>query len=242
MRCLVKQHILQSFDILSFQNKLLDWYEDKKRDLPSRQPSNPYYIWISEVMLQQTRVDTVIPNFENFITLFTTFQELVAAYEQEVLKAWEGLGYYSRARNLHHAAKEVVHSFNGVIPNDPEQFGQLKGVGPYTRGAVMSIAFCLPEPAVDANVMRVLSRVLRMEENISEQCVKKEFDTIMRVIVLADVPSSFNQGLMELGALICTSKEPMCMFCPVKSQCRAYEAGIQNELPIHGKKKRQRQT
>lgn len=236
----MKQHILQYFDIPSFQNNLLDWYEDEKRDLPWRQSKNPYYIWVSEIMLQQTRVDTVIPYFKNFITLFPTIQELAAADEQEVLKAWEGLGYYSRARNLHHAAKEVVHSFNGKIPNDPEQFSKLKGVGPYTKGAVMSIAFGLPEPAVDANVMRVLSRVLRIEENISEHRVKRDFEDITRTLVPVDDASSFNQGLMELGALICTPREPICMFCPIQSQCRAYEDGVQNELPIKGKKKKQR--
>lgn len=236
----MKQHILQHFDISSFQENILSWYEGEKRDLPWRRSGNPYYIWVSEIMLQQTRVDTVIPFFENFITLFPTIYDLAEADEQNVLKAWEGLGYYSRARNLHHAAKEVIKKHDGVVPNDPEAFGALKGVGPYTRGAVMSIAYGLPEPAVDANVMRVLSRILRIEENISEHRVKNEFEHITRQLVPHEDPSSFNQGLMELGALICTPKEPMCIFCPVASSCRAYEAGVQEQLPVKGKKKKQR--
>lgn len=236
----MKQHILQHFDIPSFQEKILHWYEGEKRDLPWRRSGNPYYIWVSEIMLQQTRVDTVIPFFENFITLFPTIEELASAEEQDVLKAWEGLGYYSRARNLHHAAKEVVEKYDGIIPRDPSTFGSLKGVGPYTRGAVMSIAYGLPEPAVDANVMRVLSRILRYEENISEHRVKKEFEHITRELVPVEDPSSFNQGLMELGALICTPKEPMCIFCPVQSLCVAYNDGVQDQLPIKGKKKKQR--
>lgn len=236
----MKQQNLQHFDIPSFQNGILTWYENEKRDLPWRRSINPYYIWVSEIMLQQTRVDTVIPFFEHFITLFPTIQDLATADEQLVLKAWEGLGYYSRARNLHHAAKEVVEKYNGIVPKDPKVFGTLKGVGPYTRGAVMSIAYGFPEPAVDANVMRVLSRILRIEENISEHRVKNEFETITRELVPQEDPSSFNQGLMELGALICTPKEPMCMFCPVQSLCRAYEDGVQEQLPIKGKKKKQR--
>lgn len=236
----MKQQILQFFDISLFRENILSWYEGEKRDLPWRQSNNPYYIWVSEIMLQQTRVDTVIPFFDNFIYLFPTIEDLAEADEQHVLKAWEGLGYYSRARNLHHAAKEVVEKHNGVVPKDPQVFETLKGVGPYTRGAVMSIAYGFPEPAVDANVMRVLSRVLLIEENISEHRVRNAFEHITRELVPAQDPSSFNQGLMELGALVCTPKKPLCIFCPVQSSCRAYEAGAQEELPVKGKKKKQR--
>lgn len=236
----MEPYILQHFDIPSFQQTLMDWYEAEKRDLPWRRSNNPYYIWISEIMLQQTRVDTVIPYFKHFITLFPTIHDLADADEQVVLKAWEGLGYYSRARNLHHAAKTVVQQYDGIVPKDPELFGALKGVGPYTRGAVMSIAYGFAEPAVDANVMRVLSRVLRIEENISEHRVKKEFEDVTRALVPYEDPSSFNQGVMELGALICTPKEPLCIFCPVQSSCRAYAHGVERDLPVKGKKKKQR--
>lgn len=238
--CFVKHQILQHFDISSFQQQLLEWYEEEKRDLPWRRSANPYHVWVSEIMLQQTRVDTVIPYFERFITLFPTVHDLAEADEQTVLKLWEGLGYYSRARNLHHAAKKVVREYGGIVPKNVQDFGSLKGVGPYTRGAVMSIAYGLPEPAVDGNVMRVLSRVLMIEENISEHRVKKEFEELTRELVPKEDPSSFNQGLMELGALVCTPKQPTCLLCPVESLCRGYAHGMERELPIKGKKKKQR--
>lgn len=238
--CSVKHHILQHFDISSFQQRLLQWYEEEKRDLPWRRSVNPYHVWVSEIMLQQTRVDTVIPYFERFITSFPTVQDLAGADEQTVLKLWEGLGYYSRARNLHHAAKEVVREYGSIVPKDVQAFGSLKGVGPYTRGAVMSIAYGLPEPAVDGNVMRVLSRVLCMEENISEHRVKKQFGELTRELVPAEDPSSFNQGLMELGALVCTPKQPTCLLCPVQSLCRGFSHGMEHVLPIKGKKAKQR--
>src|SRR5690625_1104278 len=192
------QKLLHHFNKNKFSENLLQWYKDNKRDLPWRKTKDPYKIWVSEIMLQQTKVDTVIPYFENFMTNFPTIYDLAAANEQEVLKMWEGLGYYSRARNLYTAAQEVVTKYNGNIPKDRELIGKLKGIGPYTRGAILSIAFNQPEPAVDGNVMRVLSRVLQIKDNINEQKVKKKFENIAKEIISKEDPSSFNQGLMEI--------------------------------------------
>ena len=234
------EKVLHPFDKLAFQKNLITWYEENKRILPWRQTTNPYYIWISEIMLQQTKVDTVIHYYEKFIQAYPTIGDLAAADEQEVLKLWEGLGYYSRARNLHHAAKEVVEKYDGIVPDDPTILGTLKGIGPYTRGAISSIAFGLPEPAVDGNVMRVLSRVLLMKDNISEAKTKTKFEHLIRELISQDHPSAFNQGLMELGALICTPTSPACLLCPVQNECRAFAEGMEQELPIKLKKKKQR--
>lgn len=231
---------LQKFNNFIFAEALTSWYEANKRELPWRKSKDPYRIWISEVMLQQTKVDTVIDYYNKFLTLYPTVYDLAEAEEQEVLKVWEGLGYYSRARNLHRAAQTVVSTYNGVMPEDPELLGQLKGIGPYTKGAIASIAFGKPEPAVDGNVMRVLSRVLSITDNISDQKTRKRFEKIVRELIVETDPSSFNQGLMELGALICTPKKPACLHCPVKEQCRALAVGEQEELPVKLKKKKQR--
>lgn len=231
---------LQNFDILTFDNRLTEWYETNKRILPWRQTNDPYRIWVSEIMLQQTKVDTVIDYYQRFLKKYPTIFDLAAAAEEDVLKTWEGLGYYSRARNLHTAAKDVVARFDGKVPNDPKLLGELKGIGPYTRGAILSIAFGQPEPAVDGNVMRVLSRVLYIEDNVSDQKVRKRFEEIIRELIRDADPSAFNQGLMELGALICTPRKPLCLHCPVNTMCRAHEVGETDRLPIKLKKKKQR--
>lgn len=230
---------LQNIDIHAFQHHLLSWYGKNKRDLPWRKDQDPYKIWVSEVMLQQTRVDTVIPYFEHFMSLYPTVTHLAEANEQDVLKVWEGLGYYSRARNLHDAAKEVVAAYDGVVPDEPKKLGSLKGIGPYTQGAIMSIAFNEPEPAVDGNVMRVLSRILLVTDNISEQRVRRKFESYVRQLISRDDPASFNQGLMELGALICTPRNPICTECPVKKHCNAYEAGVEQQLPVKSRPRKQ---
>jgi len=232
--------VLRKFNIFQFQTDLLEWYGQNKRDLPWRQDQNPYKVWVSEIMLQQTQVDTVIPYFYRFMEQFPTVYDLASADEQEVLKAWEGLGYYSRARNLQNAVREVVSEYNGKVPDQPKQLGELKGIGPYTRGAILSIAFNQPEPAVDGNVMRVLSRIFNIHDDISVGRTRKSFEEIVREIISEEDPSSFNQALMELGALICTPKSPMCMFCPVMEHCEAYEEGIQEQLPVKAKKAKQK--
>src|SRR5690625_1986240 len=233
-------NVLQNFDVKAFQDNLIRWYNENKRDLPWRKDQDPYKVWVSEIMLQQTRVDTVIPYFNRFINLYPTVYDLAKADSQEVLKQWEGLGYYSRARNLQHAVKEVVSSYGGVVPTNPKELGSLKGIGPYTRGAILSIAFDQPEPAVDGNVMRVLSRVLKIEDNISEQKVRKQFENYAREMIPVEDPASFNQGIMELGALVCTPKNPQCLTCPVQQYCRAYDEKVVEQLPIKTKAKKEK--
>lgn len=231
---------LQNFDKASFVEALSVWYEENKRDLPWRKTKDPYKIWVSEIMLQQTKVDTVIGYYEKFMERFPTVHDLAYAQEQEVLKMWEGLGYYSRARNLHTAAQEVVEDLNGNIPTNPVVLGKLKGIGPYTKGAISSIAYGEREPAVDGNVMRVLSRVLNISDNISDQKTRRRFEHIIRELLPFGDPSSFNQGLMELGALICVPKSPACLQCPVRMYCRGLETGEMINLPVKQKKKKQR--
>lgn len=232
---------LQYFDNQQFETSIIEWFQMNKRDLPWRNTKDPYKIWVSEIMLQQTKVDTVIPYYERFLKKFPTVFALAAAEEQAVLKMWEGLGYYSRARNLHAAAKQVVKDYNGIVPNTEGEISKLKGVGPYTRGAVLSIAYGLPSPAVDGNVMRVMSRVLGSTDNISEAKTKKNVEEMMRTIITDKNPSAFNQGLMEIGALVCTPKKPTCLHCPVREQCRALADGIVEELPVKGKQKKQKE-
>ncbi|WP_138420762.1 A/G-specific adenine glycosylase [Aquibacillus sediminis] len=235
-----KANQLKNFNIKAFQSDLIDWFLDEKRDLPWRKDQDPYKVWVSEIMLQQTKVDTVIPYFNRFMEKFPTLKHLAEADEQEVLKEWEGLGYYSRARNLQTAVKEVVETYNSKVPDDRKELASLKGVGPYTTGAILSIAYGIPEPAVDGNVMRVLSRVLRIEEDIAKPKARRVFETHLHELISKQDPSSFNQGLMELGALICTPKAPSCLLCPVQQHCRAFAEGVQEQLPIKSKKKKQK--
>lgn len=228
---------LQKININKFQKDLVSWYEAEKRDLPWRHERDPYKIWVSEIMLQQTRVDTVIPYFNRFMEQFPTVESLAGADEEAVMKAWEGLGYYSRVRNLQSAVKEVAESYGGVVPADKDEFLSLKGVGPYTGGAVLSIAYGLPEPAVDGNVMRVMSRILTIWDDIAKPSARKIFEQAVRKIMYEEDPSSFNQALMELGATICTPTSPACLLCPVQNHCQAFEEGVQRELPVKTKKK-----
>ncbi|GIM46803.1 A/G-specific adenine glycosylase [Collibacillus ludicampi] len=217
--------------------RLLTWYEEKKRDLPWRRTRDPYKIWVSEVMLQQTRVETVIPYWERFIDKFPTIQALAHAPEEEVLKAWEGLGYYSRARNLQAAVREVEERYGGQVPDTLEEISSLPGVGSYTAGAVLSIAYDVDVPAVDGNVLRVLARLFLIEQDIMKQRVRKRFEELAEFLIPPGRAASFNQALMELGATVCIPKVPRCPQCPLQSLCRAYAEGMQEELPVKGKKK-----
>lgn len=220
-----------------FQQDLLHWYDGNKRDLPWRRERDPYKIWVSEIMLQQTKVDTVIPYYERFMSLFPTVEDLAAAEEETVLKAWEGLGYYSRARNLHQAVKEVNESYGGIVPNSEKDVSALKGVGPYTAGAILSIAYNIPAPAVDGNVMRVLARIFAIYDDIAKASTRKKFESIVREIISEERASDFNQALMELGAIICTPRNPACLICPVQNHCVARKEGVQDLLPVKAKKK-----
>ncbi|MDQ0430561.1 A/G-specific adenine glycosylase [Planomicrobium stackebrandtii] len=223
---------------MQFQHDLISWFAAEKRDLPWRRTADPYQIWISEIMLQQTRVDTVIPYYKRFIEKFPTLNDLAEADEQILLKQWEGLGYYSRARNLQAGVKEVAENYGGIVPDNRKEISSLKGVGPYTAGAVLSIAYGVPEHAVDGNVMRVLSRILLIEEDIAKPKTRKIFEEAVTEIISHEDPSSFNQGLMELGALICTPTSPKCLLCPVREHCAAFHEGRQHDLPIKTKAKK----
>ncbi|MFC0557520.1 A/G-specific adenine glycosylase [Halalkalibacter alkalisediminis] len=233
------QEYLRDFNVTGFQESLVDWFLENQRELPWRESKDPYRVWVSEIMLQQTRVDTVIPYYQAFMREFPTLEALAEAEEDRILKAWEGLGYYSRVRNLQTAVREVVEKYEGTVPDTRKEISSLKGVGPYTAGAILSIAYGKPEPAVDGNVMRVLSRVFLIDEDIAKPATRKIFEGILYDLVSKKDPSSFNQGLMELGALICTPTSPGCLLCPVREYCRANEKGVQAELPIKTKKKKQ---
>jgi A/G-specific adenine glycosylase len=231
---------IEKLDIKAFQEELISWFTLEMRDLPWRKDRDPYKVWVSEIMLQQTRVDTVIPYFNRFVDQFPTLTDLAVADEEKVLKAWEGLGYYSRVRNLQSAVQEVKEKYQGEVPNTPEGIASLKGVGPYTAGAILSIAYGIPEPAVDGNVMRVLSRILSIWEDIAKPATRKIHEAAVRRLISHINPSYFNQALMELGALICTPTSPSCLLCPVRDYCNAFAEGVQTELPIKSKKTKQR--
>jgi A/G-specific adenine glycosylase len=228
---------VKHIDHVQFQSDLLNWYNENKRDLPWRREKDPYKIWVSEIMLQQTQVDTVIPYYERFMALFPTLNDLAEAEEETVLKAWEGLGYYSRARNLHTAVKEVAATYGGQVPNTSDKVKTLRGVGPYTAGAILSIAYNIPAPAVDGNVMRVISRLYTIYDDISKPSSRHTFEMLVMKLISQERASDFNQALMELGALICTPKQPACLLCPVQEQCAAREEGVQELLPVKAKKK-----
>ena len=219
-----------------FQDQFIQWYEQEKRNLPWRYNRDPYRIWISEIMLQQTRVDTVIDYFYRFMEWFPTIEELANAPEEKLLKAWEGLGYYSRARNIQAAAKQIMSEFDGKMPQTPEEISSLKGIGPYTTGAIASIAFGLPEPAVDGNVMRVVSRLFCIEADIAKASSRKIFDEAMRKIIDETYPGEFNQAMMDLGSAICTPTSPKCEACPIQAFCLANKRGIQTSFPVKTKK------
>lgn len=223
--------------VIEIQSNLLNWYQENKRDLPWRKSKDPYKVWVSEIMLQQTKVATVIPYYDRFMETFPTLQDLADADEQKVLKMWEGLGYYSRARNLHRAVKEVRDVYHGKVPDEPEQFGKLRGVGPYTKGAVLSIAFNKKIPAVDGNVMRVFSRWFTIYDDIARSKTRKKMEQYAMELIPEKAPGDFNQALMDLGATICTPTSPSCLFCPVQQSCQAFHEGVQDELPVKKKEK-----
>ncbi|MUT67767.1 A/G-specific adenine glycosylase [Paenibacillus sp. NEAU-GSW1] len=220
-----------------FSRELLNWYRANKRTLPWRANRDPYRVWVSEIMLQQTRVDTVIPYYERFMDRFPTIKALAGAPEEDVLKCWEGLGYYSRARNLQAGARMVMELYGGTVPDDKTAVAGLKGVGPYTSGAIMSIAFNRPEPAVDGNVMRVLSRYFCLEDDIAKPATRVRIEKLAASLIPEGAAGDFNQGLMELGALVCTPKSPSCLPCPVMEHCAGRMAGREQELPIKTKAK-----
>ena len=210
---------------------LLRWYKANRRRLPWRENPEPYRVWVSEIMLQQTRVETVIPYFERFLERFPTVEELAAASEDEVLTLWSGLGYYRRARSLLEGAKVVLASHGGVFPRSYEAALEIPGIGPYTAAAILSIAYGEPYPVLDGNVERVLARILRLKENPRKTAVKKRLREIAGSWMPRDQASSFNQAMMELGALICTPATPGCSDCPVSKHCLAAEHRDAEKFP-----------
>jgi A/G-specific adenine glycosylase len=218
-----------------FQEQLLQWYHDNKRVLPWRLTSDPYQIWLSEIMLQQTQVKTVIDYFNRFIMKYPDVLALSKGHEEDVLKLWEGLGYYSRARRLIPCARIVVEKFEGEFPEDYSLLLTLPGIGTYTAGAIASIAYNKKVPAVDGNVMRVYSRHFYMKADISKNSSKKIFENKVKETLPEDC-RHFNQALMELGALICSPQKPKCLECPINSTCEAYHRNCVMTLPVKSKK------
>jgi A/G-specific adenine glycosylase len=213
-------------------SKLLAWYHAHGRTLPWRGHRDPYAVWVSEIMLQQTRVETVIPYFDKWMRLFPTVETLASASEQDVLNAWEGLGYYSRARNFHKAAKVVVEKYNGQLPRDLEELGRLPGIGRYTVGALASILFGMDEPALDGNLKRVYARLFDVSEPVDSPQGEKILWQIAKENVPKGQAADFNQALMDLGAMICLPKNPRCLICPVMTLCQARENGTQEIRPV----------
>ncbi|MDN6294335.1 MULTISPECIES: A/G-specific adenine glycosylase [Alkalibacterium] len=219
-----------------FRLTLLTWYDENKRDLPWRKTSNPYYVWVSEIMLQQTQVDTVIPYYNRFIATLPTISDLAEASEETLLKLWEGLGYYSRVRNMKVAAIQIQNDFDGIFPKNHKDVLTLKGIGPYTAGAVTSIAFNQAHPAVDGNVMRVLSRLFEIDLDISKASTRKVFEQIISHLIDPVRPGDFNQALMDLGATICTPKNYSPELSPVKEFNASYINETWRKYPVKKKK------
>ncbi|MBI3652232.1 MAG: A/G-specific adenine glycosylase [Acidobacteria bacterium] len=211
---------------------LLKWFAKEKRQLPWRATRDPYQIWIAEVMLQQTRVATVIPYYQRFLEIFPTVESLANAEDGVLMKAWEGLGYYARAQYLRDAAQTIVAQYNGKLPTSREALLQLKGFGAYTSASVASLAFNQDCAAVDGNVMRVLSRVFAIESDTRKPAAKREFQRIADALVPTGSAGQFNEALMDLGATVCKPKKPTCEACPLIRYCRAYQEGRVHELPL----------
>lgn len=216
----------------SCQRLLLDWYDRHARTLPWRGIHDPYRTWVSETMLQQTRVETVLGYYERFMKRFPTVEALADAPQDDVLKLWEGLGYYSRARNLHKGAQQVVREYGGVIPRDVTELRRISGVGPYTAGAIASIAYAQPVPAVDGNVIRVVSRLCGIRENVGVPSVRRMLEAEAAALVPQERPGDFNQAVMDLGATVCVPGTPACDRCPLSSLCDANAEGDAEELPV----------
>lgn len=215
------------------QRELIQWYNQNKRDLPWRKTNDPYHIWISEIMLQQTTVEAVIPYYIRFMKRFPTISILASANEEEVYKYWEGLGYYRRAKHILITAKTIHEQYHDQFPKDHQTILSLKGIGPYTAGAISSIAFHQETAAIDGNVLRIIARVKLIHDNIADSKTQKKIESIVNKLIKGYDPSAFNQGLMDLGATICRPLNPKCSKCPISSYCQAYINKQQNVLPIN---------
>ncbi len=225
-----------------FREGLIGWFVENRREMPWRSPEaslkrDPYHVWVSEVMLQQTRVDQVRPYFERFVEAFPTIRDLAEAELDAVLKCWEGLGYYTRARNLHTSASLIVKEFGGSMPDDEASLRSLPGIGAYTAAAVLSIAFNKPLAVLDGNVIRVLSRVFGIEQDVRSSATRRALQSVADSLLDRKRPGLFNEALMELGATICTPRNPRCTACPLSSECFAFAADRMSDFPVAAKRK-----
>jgi A/G-specific adenine glycosylase len=220
----------------SVRHALAKWFRAHRRDLPWRPtpqlPANPYHVLVSEAMLQQTQVATVVPYFLRFIEAFSTIESLAAADEQQVLRLWQGLGYYRRALSLHAAARAIVAEHGGRVPASLDDLLQLPGVGRYTAGAIASIAYDVPAPILDGNVARVLARVCAIDGPVDQPATRRQLWALAEQLVPTDAPGDFNQAMMELGAMVCTPKQPLCLTCPLRDLCEAQRRGLVDRLPV----------
>ena len=233
--------VLESPRLREAVEPVIQWYRENHRDLPWRNTRDPYRIWVSEIMLQQTRVEAVKRYYERFLSELPTVKELAEVPEDRLMKLWEGLGYYNRARNMQKAARQVMEEYQGEFPHTYDTIRSLAGIGNYTAGAVSSFAFGIPKPAVDGNVLRVLSRILASEEDIMKACVRSWMERAVEEVIPEQNASDFNQGLIELGALLCVPNgDPRCRECPAAGLCLAREKGIQTRLPVKAKAKARR--
>ena len=224
--------------IEKFREQLLNWYDENRRILPWREDATPYRVWVSEIMLQQTRVEAVKPYFERFVKELPTLQDLSVASDDTLFKLWEGLGYYNRVMNMKKCTIECVEKHGGNLPSTYDELIQLPGIGAYTAGAIASIAYKQKVPAVDGNVLRVFSRVLISEDDILKESTKRKFQKIIMEYLPEDRSDAFNQALMEIGALICVpNAAPRCNICPVASECMGYQSGDAHRLPNKAVKK-----
>ncbi|MEI7830884.1 MAG: A/G-specific adenine glycosylase [Prolixibacteraceae bacterium] len=224
-----------------YRKVLTGWYNQSKRELPWRGSRDPYQIWVSEIILQQTRISQGTDYYHKFLKSFPDIESLAMAPEENVLKVWQGLGYYSRARNMHHAAKKVLTEHKGVFPTDYISIRRLKGIGDYTAAAISSIAFDLPHAVVDGNVYRVLSRLFGISTPIDSSAGKKEFYALSQMLLDTDHPGEFNQALMEFGAIQCLPAQPLCNGCPISFRCYAFLHQNISDFPVKSKLKKQKE-
>lgn len=232
---------MELYELRGIVEPLCEWYSKNKRSMPWRDDATPYHVWLSEIMLQQTRIEAAKAYYERFIGRLPDVEALAQVPEEELMKLWEGLGYYNRARNLQKAAKLLVERYDGKLPADYDLLLELPGIGNYTAGAIASIAYGVPAPAVDGNVLRVAMRYLNCADDISKMSVRRKMERSIMKVIPDDQPGEFNQALMELGEVICIPNGmPLCDCCPVADQCQGRAAGRQLELPVKPEKKERR--
>lgn len=230
--------VLENPELFAMRDPLVSWYRTNKRELPWRENQDPYRIWVSEIMLQQTRVEAVKPYYERFLQELPTVKHLAEAEEDKLLKLWEGLGYYNRVRNMQKAAQQIMIDYHGKFPQTYEEIKTLKGIGNYTAGAISSFAYGLPKPAVDGNVLRVVTRILADESDIMKQSTKTRIEEVLERVIPEDAASDFNQGLIELGAIVCVPNgDPKCEECPAAAYCKAKKEGKTDRIPVKSKAK-----